>query len=125
MGLQKEITDNKGIKACYWNVGYYRVDRKLKFVDCRMYGYPSREEYEKGSDPIMVRPERCIWTNYEQFFSTEKISADGNNEIKAIYDYIHAKSVNFKDAVDVLEPVRETDEAVQTTDTINESEVTA
>jgi hypothetical protein len=124
MGLQKEITDNKGIKAGYWNVGYYRVDRKLKFVDCRMYGYPSREEYEKGSDPIMVRPERCIWTDYDTFFSTEKISSDGNNEVKAIYDYIHAKSANFKDATNVFEPVKETVEAVQTTDIISESEVT-
>lgn len=117
MGVQKEITDHRGLKAIYWNIGFFRVDCKLKFVDCRMYGYPSREEYEKGADPIMVRPVRCIWDDYEQFFSTEEQSKTGNNMLKSIYGYMKIQETLFTDAVDVLEPVKNTD-------TINGSEET-
>lgn len=103
MGLIKRITDNKGLAAAYWNVGYFRVDRKLKFVDCRMYGYPTRAEYEAGHDPIMVRPARCIWSDYDAFFSTEEMDAQGNNIVKCIYQYVAAKSDLFAGAEPVLE----------------------
>lgn len=103
MALQKSMMSTFGVNAEYWRVTNTVVDQDRKMARITMGGYPTQEVREGDNQPLMKLTVNCLFDKFDEFFSAEQLSIDGNNPLKAGYDYAKTYDDFFKDAIDILE----------------------
>lgn len=108
MALQKALKHTSGIDMTYWRIVKVDTDYNVKSGTILVYGYVDKASRDAGNSQLGYKTIRFddaesnpVFTNY---FSIDKINANGKNPIKNGYDYI--KSIpdgDFSDAMDIIE----------------------
>lgn len=98
MGLKKRYKSIDGKNVNYWSIGFLRIDRKRKLVDCKMWGYASKKDAEANVNPLSIKSVRLIEDEYDDFNSATVI--DKKNPFEIMYSHAKEKDKFFKDSVD-------------------------
>jgi hypothetical protein len=101
MGLAKKYVGLNGENIEYWTIGYMRIDRKKRFVDCRMYGYATEADSKKNYSPSFVRSVRLIEDEYDEVFNNPLVAKDAD-PFALMYQYAKQKDGFFKDSKDQI-----------------------
>lgn len=99
MGLVKKDVNINGEQIEYWTIGYMRIDRKKRFVDCRMYGYTAEADSKQNCSPKMIRSVRLIEDEYEEAFNSQIVTKK-KDPFEVIYQYAKEHDLFFKNAED-------------------------
>lgn len=99
MGLLKQSKSLNDEPIGYWTIGYMRIDRLKRFVDCKFYGYESELDAKKHISPRFIRSVRLIEDEYDAVFNSPLV-AKKTDPFEVMYKYAKANEVFFKDAED-------------------------
>lgn len=103
MGLAKSFIGINGAQIEYWTIGYYRIDRRKKFVECKMYGFASEEDSKTKDSPLFMKAVRITADKYDSEFDSV-IKGSSLNVMQAIYGLAKKYDEFFIDAENVIDP---------------------
>lgn len=103
MGFNKQIKTSYGIDCNYWIVDRVEKSKMSKTAFIILYGYPSKEVKDNGSNFLDRRFINIYPEDYDVVFGLNVLNQQGINDYKNVYEFIKQHFEEFADAIDVLE----------------------
>jgi len=98
MAFGINIETKFGIPCTYWKISQIQKDSVSESAYIILYGYSDKKISDDKKVHLEPRYINIYPKDYQEVFGIEKLSKEGMNDTKSLYEFIKANFEDFKDA---------------------------